>query len=76
MFVEKIVVTEPRVIPLIAALPYAVRADRDELETSSSYDANSQLSRFAGGRNYSICRYEESVNPLFGKSRSDTQKDD
>lgn len=76
MLVEKFVITEPWVIPVIAALPYAVRADRDELETSFAYDAVSQLSRFAGGRNYSTCQYEESVNPLFGKSRRDTQKDD
>jgi hypothetical protein len=76
MMVEKLLLTEPKVIPLIAALPYAIQAERFECESAFTYDPTTQLTQFAGSRDYSTCRYEESVNPLFGKSRSDTQKDD
>lgn len=75
MVVEKRIIADARVIPLIAALPYAIRADRSESETAFAYDPASQLTTFAS-RRYSTCRHEESVNPLFGKSRSDTQQDD
>ena len=76
MRVEKLMLTGPQVIPLIAALPYAIKAERAECESAFTYDPATQLTQFARSRDYSTCRYEESVNPLFGKSRSDTQKDD
>ncbi len=62
------------VIPLMAALPYAITAD-DPDEGPVLYDPDAQRTVFAG-RNFSTSRYDESVNPIFGKSRSDTQKDD
>lgn len=66
-------------IPLIAALPYSITAaaaDNAPSFRSCSYDPVSQLTVFAGGRDYSTCREDESINPFFGKSRSDTKKDD
>lgn len=76
MTIEKRLIRDSKVLPVIAALPYLITALREETESVYSYDPSTQLTMFAGGRNYSTCRYDESVNPIFGKSRSDTQKDD
>lgn len=62
------------IMPLMAALPYAIEADESE-DTGDTYDPKSQLTVYAG-RNYSTCRYDESVGGILSKSRSDTQKDD
>lgn len=74
MQVERLAINTNAVIPLMAALPYAITADEPD-ETGIQYDPGTQLTIYAG-RNFSTCRYDESVTPLFGKSRSDTQKDD
>jgi hypothetical protein len=75
MEVRKCQLVGSALIPLVAALPYEIRATREERESTFDYDASSQTTLFAG-RGHSTCRYDESVNPIFGKSRSDTQKDD
>ena len=74
MHVEKMFVKTNAAIPLMAALPYGVTFDEDP-QVSFLYDPETQLTRFAG-RNFSTCRNDESINPLFGKSKSDTSKDD
>ncbi len=62
------------IIPLMATLPYAIVDDEPEFADISYYPC-SQLTVYAG-RNFSTCRYEESVGGILSKSRSDTQKDD
>lgn len=74
MHAERLAVSTNAVIPLMAALPYAITADEPD-ENDINYDPLTQLTVYAG-RGYSTSRYDESVNPIFGKSRSDTQKDD
>lgn len=74
MHAERLVINTNAVIPLMAALPYAVTADADEV-TGVQYDPETQLTFFAG-RNFSTCRVDESINPFFGTSKADTQKDD
>lgn len=74
MNAERLAIATNAVIPLMAALPYAIATDEAD-ETGIQYDPETQLTVYAG-RNFSTSRYDESVNPLFGKSRSDTQKDD
>lgn len=69
--VEKVVLTEERNVPLIAALPYRIRAG-ESLVDSVGYDPATQRSTM--GRNYSTCRNEESAGIL--TSKSDTSKDD
>ena len=63
-------------MPLIAALAYRVVLDGPDVESSVQYNPETQLTVFAGRRDFSTCREDESVNPLFGKSKSDTKKDD
>ena len=74
MHAQRMVINTEAVIPLMAALPYAITLDEPD-EQGIDYDPRSQLTVYAG-RGFSTSRYDESVNPLFGKSRSDTQKDD
>lgn len=62
------------IIPIMAALPYHIMGN-DADTGPALYDPLSQLMLFAGGRNYSTCRYDESVGFIF-TSKSDTQKDD
>ena len=63
-------------IPLIAALPFALATNSAEMGTSFEYNPSTQLSEFRGGRDFSTCREDESVIPFFGRSKSDTKKDD
>lgn len=76
MNVAKLTLTSEAAMPLIAALPYRVVVDGPCEENTVTYNPETQFSVFAGGRDFSTCRVDESVNPLFGKSKSDTQKDD
>lgn len=73
MQVERMSTTDRAAIPLMAALPYAIRAD-EAADGRSSYDPKSQLTVYAG-RNFSTCREDESAGHLF-QSKSDTKKDD
>lgn len=74
MNAERLEINTTAVIPLMAALPYAITEDEPN-ETCVQYDPRNQLTIYAG-RNFSTCRYEESVGGILSKSRSDTQKDD
>ena len=74
MNIERLKVSTDAVIPLMAALPYGIAVDKSD-ESYSRYDPSTQLTIYAG-RNFSTCREDESVNPLFGRSKADTQKDD
>jgi hypothetical protein len=76
MNVAKLALTSNAAMPLIAALPYRVVVDGPCEENPVTYDPETQISVFAGRRDFSTCRVDESVNPLFGRSQSDTQKDD
>ncbi len=76
MQVSKLTLLSDSVMPLIAMFPYRVVLDNVDGESSVMYDPDTQLSVFAGGRDYSTCREDESINPFFGKSKSDTKKDD
>jgi len=63
-------------IPLIAALPFALATSGAETGASFNYNPATQLATVRSGRGFSTCREDESVNPLFGASKADTQKDD
>ena len=76
MEVTKLTLTSNAVMPLIAALPYRVVLDDPDVENTVTYNPEAQISVFAGRRDFSTCREDESVNPLFGRSKSDTKKDD
>ena len=76
MNVAKLTLTSNAAMPLIAALPYAVVVDGPEAEQPFTYDPATQLTRFAGRRDFSTCREDESVWGVFKPSRSDTKKDD
>jgi hypothetical protein len=76
MEVTKLMLHSNATMPLIAALPYRVVLDDPDVESAFTYNPETQISVFAGRRDFSICREDESVNPLFGKSKSDTKKDD
>jgi len=75
MNIQKLSLDTSAVMPLMAALPYALASGVDT-GSAFHYDAEKQVARFSHGRNFSTCREDESVNPFFGKSKSDTQKDD
>jgi hypothetical protein len=72
----RIINTPNAVIPIMAALPYEIDSNAPDPIDTIKYDPINQLMIYAGGRNYSTCRYDESVGGIFSKSRSDTQKDD
>jgi len=74
MQIEKVTVDAAGPIPLIAAFPYRVVVD-DVGEGIAVYDAETQLTRFAGRRDFSTCREDESIWSIFS-SKSDTKKDD
>ena len=74
MNAEPLKITTKAVMPLMAALPYAIMDDEPD-GVAVSYDPCAQLTVYAG-RNFSTCRYDESVGGILSKSRSDTQKDD
>lgn len=76
MEVTKLTLDSSAAMPLIAALPYRVVLDGPDVENPVIYDAESQISVFAGRRDFSTCREDESVGGFFSKSRSDTKKDD
>lgn len=61
------------VIPVMAALPYAITGLNDDLEPAF-YEPATQLMICSRG-NYSTCRYDESAGGWFS-SKSDTKKDD
>lgn len=73
--VPRIVETDA-VIPLMAALPYEIAMGDLGLVGRSDYDPATQVTIFAGRRDYCTCREDESVGGWFEKSRSDTKKDD
>lgn len=73
MQVEKLSVNTSSIIPLMAALPYGISSDEEEVE-KFTYDPAKQITRFAGG-NFSTSRYDESAGGLF-QSKTDTKKDD
>ena len=76
MTATKLQIKTDAAIPLIAALPFALATSRAETGTSFTYNPGTQLTVFRGGRDFSTCREDESVNPFFGRSKSDTKKDD
>jgi hypothetical protein len=65
------------VVPLLAALPYAVILEPGEdIREESSYDPTSQRTVYADGkRDYSTSREEDSAGGLLS-SKPDTKKDD
>jgi len=73
--VTKRIIETEAVIPVMAALPYAITISDPEAENSFTYDPTTQITRFAGSRDYSTCRDDESRGGLF-QSLSDTKKDD
>ena len=75
MNATKIAIKTDAAIPLIAALPFALSISSAETGTSSNYNPGTQLATFRGGRDFSTCREDESVSPIWN-SRSDTKKDD
>ncbi len=76
MRVEKQVLTEKSIIPLIAALPYEIHCEAEQSSAGERvYDPRSQRTIYAGNRDYSTSREEESAGGLFS-SKSDTKKDD
>ena len=74
MKAERLELHTSAVVPLMAALPYSIETEECD-EAGVIYDPTSQLTVYAG-RNYSTCRYDDSIGGILSKSRSDTQKDD
>jgi hypothetical protein len=75
MNATKLAIKTDAAIPLIAALPFALAISGVETGTSFNYNPGTQLATFRGGRDFSTCREDESVSPIWN-SRSDTKKDD
>lgn len=73
--IEKLVDTTARVVPLMAALPYRVGVEDEPVDAGLQYSPALQRTVFAGQRNYSTCREDDSVWGIFS-TKSDTQKDD
>ena len=69
--IERVTLRGERTLPLIAALPFRIRAEESQADPII-YDPMTQ--RSTAGRNYSTCRNEESAGIL--TSKSDTTKDD
>ena len=64
---------------MIAALPYQVAFDNDDVLEEMSYDAKLQLTSYfsSGGKGYSTSRDDDSVWTLIPyTTKSDTKKDD
>src|SRR5947209_4372474 len=61
MIATKVNTSRGGVIPLMAALPYAVTVEAADAEASFSYDPIRQLTMVVSSRGYSTCQYEESV---------------
>ena len=75
MRVRKLNLQSTGALPLIAALPYTIDIDHAESDGDAVYDPLRQLTVFAGRRDFSTCRSDESAGGLFS-SKSDTHKDD
>jgi len=75
MSIQPLVLETDAVIPVMAALPYAVAISDPEVEKPFTYDPQTQLTIYAGRRDFSTCREDESVSRLFS-TKSDTKKDD
>lgn len=75
MQITKRIIETEAVIPVMAALPYAITVSDPEAENPFTYDPETQLTRFAGSRDYCTCRVDESTGGFFS-SKSDTKKDD
>jgi len=75
MQVAKRIIETDAVIPVMAALPYEIAISDPEAENPFAYNPETQLTRFAGRRDYCTCRVDESAGGLFS-SKSDTKKDD
>ena len=76
MTATKVQIKTGAAIPLIARLPYTLANSETQGEARFDYNPRTQLTVFAGGRDFSTCREDESVNPFFGRSKADTKKDD
>lgn len=71
------IVETDAIIPVMAALPYEIAiSDPEPGEDCVSYDPQNQVTLFAGRRDFSTCREDESVGGFLSKSKSDTKKDD
>jgi hypothetical protein len=75
MRIEKLIDDSDRVVPLMASLPYSVATDMDATTAVLEYDAPSQQTIFAGKRDFSTCREDDSAGGIFS-TKSDTKKDD
>jgi hypothetical protein len=77
MKVTKLSINSGGAMPFIAAFPYALAFTGDaDGGGGFTYNPHEQLPKFSASGNFSTCREDESVNPLFGRSKSDTKKDD
>jgi hypothetical protein len=65
--------------PIIAELPFQVDSSSSDSETPGVYNPELQQTtseKPSKRRDYSLDRVSESIWPLFGKSKSDTQRGD
>jgi hypothetical protein len=74
MRVQKMVDDDSHVVPLIAALPYAIEADIDAAAIALEYDPIAQRTIYSG-KDYSTSREDDSAGGIFS-SKNDTKKDD
>jgi hypothetical protein len=77
MTVSKVVDTSNNVVPLIAALPFEITIEREDapFPSQESYDPGQQRTIYAGKRDYSTSRENDSAGGLFS-TKADTKKDD
>ena len=77
MNITKLRINSNGAMPMIAAFPYALALTGDaDAGGGFTYNPHEQLPKFTASGNFSTCRVDDSVRPLFGRWKSDTQKDD
>ena len=78
MNISKSINNQTAVVPLLAALPFSIEVGKTEAQPEAfHYSPMDQRTVYQmGNRDYSTCRMDESINPIFGKSKTDTRKDD
>lgn len=76
MTTEKLVINSSAVMPVIAALPYSILMEENEVATMGNYNPKLQQTIFAVSSGSSTCRNDDSINRFPMGSKSDTSKDD
>jgi len=74
MKAEKLIIQLEGEMPVIAALPFSISINENEMPKKGIYNPKTQLTTHFG-RGYSTCQYDDSAGGIF-ETKRDTQKDD